>query len=341
MDLIGITRRELDRSMLAAGWKRTDADVYERPAPKPFALRAQFWIDGAPVELQSTLWIACDGADQALDDLGEEDVVAWVWRDPLDDIVTIERPDEVPAAIGDVMAQVSRTAGQMGAYLSVDAFVEQLAGDPETSESAPMTVPVVLAVTGRTREARELARWVPGEFADRLERWLAGERPPVPPGPQDAFSWTEALGAAIRKARAVTPEERAQRPQASWHDVWRTGGTLVHALHGELPPFPDRERAWHEVELDASAAPVLEAARASSSTVIFVDAYIQARLETGAQAARVLIDGVDVGSLSVPVHTSSTTVPGRLRRRRPGEPLALAVQLPDEPGDSGRHDPPA
>ena len=337
MDLIAITRRELDRAMLAAGWKRMDADFYERPVTKPFALHAQFWIDGAPVELQSTLWIACEQADRALEDLGEEDLVVWVLRDPLDDTVTIERPDQVAAAIGDLMTRIARTAEQLGAYLSVDAFVEQLSSDPETSENAPKAVPVVLAVTGSTREARELARQVPGDFADRLDRWLAGERPPPPPGSEVTFSWTDALTAAI-KARAVTPEERAQRPQPSWHDVWRTGQTLVRALHGELPSIPDRERAWDDVELNASAPPLLERARAASSTVILVDAFIQARLETGIQAGRgrVLIDGVDVGSLPTPDHITSTTVPGRLRRQRPGEPLTLAVQLPPEPADSER-----
>jgi hypothetical protein len=36
---------------------------------------------------------------------------------------------------------------------------------------------VLLAATGR---ARERARRVPGDFADRLDRWLRGERPPPP-----------------------------------------------------------------------------------------------------------------------------------------------------------------
>src|SRR3954468_18895885 len=116
MDLIAVARSELERAMAGAGWTRcrwADSDVYERPVPKPFALRAQFWIDGAPVELQSTLWIACEEADQALADLGEEDAVAGVSRDPLDAEVTIERPDRVPTTVSEVVTRVGRTAEQM------------------------------------------------------------------------------------------------------------------------------------------------------------------------------------------------------------------------------------
>jgi hypothetical protein len=81
----------------------------------------------------------------------------------------------------------------------------------------------------------------------------------------------------------VTPEERARRPQASWRDLGRTAGSLVRALRSELPPLPDRERAWHGVDLASDAASVLESAHAHSAAV--------------------------------------------LRRRRPGAPLTVDVQL--------------
>jgi hypothetical protein len=236
--------------------------------------------------------------------------------------------------VSEAVTRICRTAEQMRAYLSIDAFTAELAGHPETRESAPVAVAVVLAVTGRTREARERARQVPGDFADRLERWLAGERPPPLWESEDDFAWGEALTAAFRKARAVTPEERAQRPQSSWRDVWRTARTLRSALHGELPRrprLPDRERAWHDVELNSDAAAVLERAHQDSPLVIFVDAFAEAGVEPGIQAGRlrVLIDGVEIGSLSAPDDATPAAVPARLRRTRPGAPLTLAVQLPN------------
>src|SRR3954452_10770519 len=105
MDLIAVARSELERAMAGAGWARcrwADSDVYERPVPKPFALRAQFWLDGAAVELQATWWIACEEPDQALAELGEEDLAAWAWRDPLDRDVTIERAGQLPVVVNEV-----------------------------------------------------------------------------------------------------------------------------------------------------------------------------------------------------------------------------------------------
>src|SRR3954452_21155760 len=84
VDLIAATRTELDRAMRACGWmpcRWADSEVYERPVPGPFVLRAQFWINGAPVALECTVWIACEAADEALGELGEDDVETWVSRD--------------------------------------------------------------------------------------------------------------------------------------------------------------------------------------------------------------------------------------------------------------------
>jgi hypothetical protein len=65
--------------------------------------------------------------------------------------------------------------------------------------------------------------------------------------------------------------------------------------------------------------------------VIFVDAFAEAGVEPGIQAGRlrVLIDGVEIGSLSAPDDATPAAVPARLRRTRPGAPLTLAVQLPN------------
>jgi hypothetical protein len=90
-----------------------------------------------PVELQSTLWIACDAADQALEDVGEDDINAWIARYPLAEDVRIERPERVDAAVARLVSLIGETAEQLLPYATVDAFVEELASDPDTSESGP------------------------------------------------------------------------------------------------------------------------------------------------------------------------------------------------------------
>src|SRR4051794_30745624 len=104
--MIAATREELGRAMRAAGWIRTDSDVYERRVPAPFVFRAQFWIEGAPVALQSTLWIACEAADRALEELGEDDAEAWVFRDGLGEGLTIERGDQVQTVVGEAVSRI-------------------------------------------------------------------------------------------------------------------------------------------------------------------------------------------------------------------------------------------
>jgi hypothetical protein len=321
----------LDAAMGEAGWTGSSwasGAAYDRPAPAPFLLRVQFWLDGEPVVVQALLTMLSEAVDTALEDLGEEDVVAWVTRDPLPADVTIERLDEVEAVVADVGA----AAGRMLVYADVDRFVEAIETDDDTREYAALVVPVVLAVAARRGEARERARLAPGDFAERLDRWLAGERSPPPPGSEDTFSWGDALKASLKKARAVTPEERAERPQMSWRDIGRTGQTLGRLLRGELPPstvFPERERAWVTVELGPDVAPVLERAREQSSLAILQDALIEARVEPAeAGRRRVLVDAVHVGWVPASEGVDAATVPARLQRTRRDGPLSLAVQLP-------------
>ena len=97
-------------------------------------------------------------------------------------------------------------------------------------------------------------------------------------------------------------------------------------LDGEATVIPDRDRPWQRVELGPGAAAILTRAREASTTQIVAGVYVEARLEPGGEHTRVLIDGIEVGT--VPGVVSAVTVVGKLERTRPGEPYFLEVQLP-------------
>jgi hypothetical protein len=190
-------------------------------------------------------------------------------------------------------------------------------------------------VAGCKREARERAKLAPGDLDDRLRRWMRGERPPPPPGFEDTFSWTDALKESIRKTRerrAEPPSARAQRPQASWRDLARTGRSVVRLLRGELPSstvFPAPDGEWERVELGPDAEPVLERARERSPLVLPQGALIEARIEPAARGRlRVLVDGTDVGTVPAPEGAGEATVSGKVERLRRDAPLSLTIQLP-------------
>jgi hypothetical protein len=314
----------LDRALREAGWKPVATDVYERRVDKRFELGLQIWIE--PEGILAGMSIAVPRAFMALVHLGEDEREYAVRRDPL------EHPfDDVDAAV----REIEGAAERMGRYADVDAFIAALEAGEDSRDDAPVVVPVVLAATGRKREARERARLVSDDFADRLDRWMAGERPPPPPGSEVAFDWGGALRAAVEKARerqADPPEERARRPQASWGDVFRTGRSLVRILRGESTStvHADRDREWQPVELDPAAQPVLEHARTHSDLAVLVGAFVEARLEPGTPGRlRVLVDGQEVGTVGAPEGAGPATVPARIQRTTRDGPLELAVQLGD------------
>jgi|GEM_PF-6441506 len=204
--------------MRAAGWTRVrwlanDGNVYERVVPAPFGLTAEFWVDDAPVLVAAQVTLQCDAVDQALEELGEGDIAAWIVEDPLSEDIAVERPERVEEVAGDVVARIGAAAERLRACATVDAFNEAVATREDTRESAAIAVPVVLAVSGRVAEARERARAVPGDFAERLDRWLAGERIDTP----EPFDWVGAFKTSLRKARERDPHEGGRRrPGASW-----------------------------------------------------------------------------------------------------------------------------
>ena len=217
----------------------------------------------------------------------------------------------------------------MGAYAEVEAFIAALETDEATRDDAPRVVPVVLAAVGRKPEARARARLVPGDFADRLERWMAGERPPPPPGFEEPrVDW----GEAWQKARQKVREPQADQPRASWGDVLRTGRSFVRMFRGDTPPstvLPDRERDWLAVALDPAAQPLLERARQESPMPMFTDAFVEARVEPDEPGrGRVLLNGAPVGTVNLPDGTQETTVCGKIERTKRDAPLELAIQLP-------------
>jgi hypothetical protein len=324
-DLAHLTRGALERGLHAAGWKPLVTDTYRRRVNRQFELHAQFWIEGDPVVVQALISMECPRLWMVLVDLGEDELECVVSRDPLDGDPVVERADRVEEVVAGVLARLEAAGERMGVYADVDAFAAALEGDEETRRDAPIVVPALYAATGDKREARERARLAPGDFADRLDGWLRGERPPDPD--TVPFDWRGAWAAAREKARerqAEPPEVRAQRPQASWGDVFRTGRGLVRMLREELPPttpFPARDGAWEPVELNPGAQPLLEAARRAAPLPIWQNAWVEARVEPD---GRVLLDGAEVGTVAAPGEAG--TVPGKIERHRRDAPLELAVQ---------------
>jgi hypothetical protein len=325
-DLARLTRDALDRGLRAAGWKPSGDGSYDRRVNRQFELVAQVWVEGEPVVVQSLLSLECPRLWMVLVDLGEDEREPAVRRDPLEADPVVERPDQVGATVAGVVRQLDAAAERMGAYADVDAFAAALESDEDTRDDAAVVVPALLAATGRKREARERARHVPGDFADRLGGWLRGERPPESPEDMPPFDWREAFAQARERARereAEPPEVRAQRPQASWGDVFRTGRGLVRMFRDGLPPtMPARDEAWTPVELNRDAPPVLEAARRAAPLPIWQNAWIEARIEPD---GRVLVDGAEVGTVAA--RGEAATVPGKIERTRRDAPLGLAVQL--------------
>jgi hypothetical protein len=326
-DLARLTRDALDRGLRAAGWKPSGDGSYDRRVNRQFELVTQVWVEGEPVVVQSLLSLECPRLWMVLVHLGEDEREPAVRRDPLEADPVVERADQIEAAVPGVVARLEAAAERMEVYADVDAFAAALASEEETREDSPVVVPALLAATGRKREARERVRLVPGDFAERLDGWLRGERPPPPPGFGDVpFDWRGAFAAAREKARereAEPPGVRAQRPQASWGDVFRTGRGLVRMFRDGLPPtMPARDEAWTPVELNRDAPPVLEAARRAAPLPIWQNAWIEARIEPD---GRVLVDGAEVGTVAA--RGEAATVPGKIERNRRDAPLGLAVQL--------------
>jgi hypothetical protein len=334
MTLEADVRKALDRALREAGWRPVATDVYERRVTKQFELTVQFWIE--PEGIEAGISIEVPRSFMALDHLGESEREYAVRRDPLERPVTVAGAGDIDTAVAHFVREIEKAAQRMGRYADVDTFIAALEAEEDSRDDAPVVVPVVLAVTGRKREARERARRVPGDFADRLDRWMAGERPPPPPGSEDTFSRGDVLRTGLQKARerqAESPQERAERPQASWGDVFRTGRTLVRTLRGEIPPstvVPDRDREWRPVELDPAAQPLLEHARTHGPLPVLVGTFVEARVEPGTPGRlRVLVDGQEVGTVAAPEGAGPATVPARIQRSTRAGPLELAVQLDD------------
>jgi hypothetical protein len=143
----------------------------------------------------------------------------------------------------------------------------------------------------------------------------------------DDISWAKLLSAGLKRARErrENPPPPEDRRQLSWSDLLRTGRTVKRVLDGEATVVPDRDKPWHRVALSAGAAPVLARAREASPMQVLTGAWVQARLEPGEGSMRVLLGGVEVGTLAV--DAPAATVVGRLERIAPGEPYLLEVQL--------------
>lgn len=330
-ELVRLIRDALDRRMRAAGWRRDQSYCYQRRASPPFELNTQFWIAGEPVEVQAELSLTAPRVYMALVQLGEEDLDPTISRDPLAGEPPIESPEQVEAAAADIVRQIGAAAERMEAYATVDAFAAALESDPDTRDGAPILVPVILAVARRKREARERARRVPGDFAERLERWLAGERPPPPQGFEDTFSWREAFGKG-RERRDASPSTPDERPLATWRHLARLAGTAARILRNDLPPpvlMPDQRRDWHPVQLHPGAQRILRAAGERSSLQLLHGAHIEARLEPGGPGrVRVLVDETEVGWAPAPADAAPADVPAKVERTRRDGRLELAVQLP-------------
>src|SRR4051794_18480048 len=122
-------------------------------------LTAQFWLDGAPVEVGALLSMTPSEVDSALYAIGEEDLDSTVTRDRLPDGVLIGRVDEVDAGVAELVRELNAAAERMRRFADVDAFIEATTSDEQTAEDARMVVPVLLAVVaGRRRAAQALAR---------------------------------------------------------------------------------------------------------------------------------------------------------------------------------------
>jgi hypothetical protein len=72
---------------------------------------------------------------------------------------------------------------------------------------------------------------------------------------------------------------------------------------------------------------VLEAARRAAPLPIWQNAWVEARIEPDGERLRVLLNGVEVGTLAAPAGSGAATVPAKIERHRRDAPLELCVQL--------------
>ena len=320
--------------MGAAGWKGATwtSDVYEREAPKPFELRAQFWLEGDPVELQTTLWLACDGVDRALDDLGEDEVVAWVSRESARGRRRDRRPRgrggggraDRPGRRGAARVRDGRRVHRRAGARSRD---ERGRGDGRAGRARGREAQAGGARAGAAR-ARRLRR--PARPLDR-------RRAAAAPGGLRASSspWRQALKDSIRKVR-----DRAQAPAGGANPA--PAGLLArprpdrpHALPGRARRAPGRREVARQGRLAPGRARPGRRARAGAGARGEPDRDLQRRDDPGAPGAvrrprppagpgrrdRRRLGGRAGG-------TEPAEVGAKIERHVRDEPLLLFVQLP-------------
>ncbi len=153
---------------------------YERAARDGFAAIADYIQDAEfirgrgrprleerlPLVVSATVGVTCPPVAQLLQALGADRQNPGRDRELVELVTGGERatfevasPDEAPAAVAALVELVDRHAAAFAhAGASTDAFVAELEGDRGDLDYAREQVPVLLAVAGRTDEAREALR---------------------------------------------------------------------------------------------------------------------------------------------------------------------------------------
>src|SRR5262249_22003228 len=157
-----------------------------------------------------------------------------------------------------------------------------------------------LAVSGKRKRARRLAREVPG-FAERFEAWLDGAPLEFERG-EDVhvdFDWSEAL------KRRPPPDAEKVSPG----ELFRLGRSALRILRGDssASKLPDRAGAWVDVELNARAGAVLDRVREQRPLESMKGLYIAVVLD----GTRVLVDGEEIGTIARD-HDDTLAVSGEL-----------------------------
>lgn len=205
---------------------------------------------------------------------------------------------DVEVAAGRLADAIAAAAAALEPFAtSPDAFIAGLDGD-----EAAVVTPVVLAVSGKRKRARRLAREVPG-FGERFEGWLDGAPLEFEHGEEAHvdFDWGEAL-----KRRPPPPDAEKVSPGELFR-LARSGWRILRGDSSPVSKLPDRTGTWVGVHLDTRAGPVLERVREQQPLESMKGLYIAVVLD----GTRVLVDGEEIGTLAED-HDDTLTVSGEL-----------------------------
>jgi hypothetical protein len=301
--LVVLAADAIGRALWTRGWKPQFDLSYERPLTKPFTVGAQLWIDETGL-VETRLYVACTPAEQVLLGLGREEVARIdADDDAVPDFVFDGDAEKTAGRLADAIVAAAAPLEPLGA--SADAFIAAL-----DREEAPVVAPAVLAVSGRRKRARRLAREVPG-FGDRFEGWLDG----APLEPEHA----EEIHVDWREAFKRRPPQSSEKTTPG--ELFRLARSAWRILRDDSPPVssvPGRTGTWVDVQLNDRAAAVLERIRAQHPLESAKGLYIAVVLD----GTRVRVDGEEIGAVSG-VHDATLAVSGELIG------TALRVQLPE------------